>query len=204
MNGIIRRHATGILVAVGLVLGCAIPIFAQGRGGPGPRGDSDDGPRFLDRWGDRLELTDEQRQSMRDFFQASQVEARATRKEMMRLQHELRGVMLQDEPDAKAAQGLIEKIGSLRTQQEIKRFAHRMSMRSMLTPEQREKLPMGLGMGHGRGWDDDPGWRDGSRGRRGDRDCGRCDGCDRDGSRRGGRHGGHHGGHHGGGWDDEL
>ena len=132
-----------------------------------------DGPGIT-RLAARLDLSDEQVKAITGLHEQSREKNQALRKDMLRLRNELQGELLKDTPDAKAAKGLVAKIGDLRTQMQQNRMETRLAVRQQLTPEQRDKM---LLMGEGRGG-------------RGEREG------------RGGGHGhGQHGGHRGCGGD---
>jgi len=151
-----------------LVFALAGLALAQGPGG-GPRGAGrgpgpqaaweDDGPAHgIERLAARLDLTEEQVQAITGIQEQGRAKNQALRKDMMRLENELQGEMLKDSPDAKAAAGLVAKIGDLRTQMQQNRLETRLAVRQQLTPEQRDKMLL-AGGGFGRGG------RDAARGR---------------------------------------
>ena len=112
----------------------------------------------------RLDLSDEQVKAVSELQEQSRQKNQALRKDMLRLRNELKGELLKDTPDAKAAKGLVAKIGDLRTQMQQNRMETRLAVRQQLTPEQRDKM---LLMGEGRGG------RGGHEGRGGGRGHGR-------------------------------
>ena len=130
----------------------------------------------------RLGLTDEQEQAIAKLREEGRQERLADRKDMRRLRHDLQGVMLADEPDARAAEKLIGQIADLRAKMQVSRLRQHLAVRQLLTPAQRDRLPLG-----------GPGWFDGGDG---------FDGRDGFGGGRGGHDGrggpgwrGHRGGH---------
>jgi Spy/CpxP family protein refolding chaperone len=168
---------------------CAGLALAQGPGagrGPGPQAAwQGDGPaRGIEGLAARLDLSEEQVKAITEIQEQGRAKNQDLRKDMMRLQNELQGELLKDSPDAKAAAGLVAKIGELRTQLQQNRLEARLAVRQQLTPTQRDKMLLsgrgfgrgegdggrGPGRGHGRG----PGFGRGDcRGRGGD--CPRFD-----------------------------
>lgn len=138
----------------------AAPCLRMGPGADEP-GAGDRGPLA------GLDLTEEQGQAIAKLREEGRQERLADRKNMRRLRHDLQGVMLADEPDARAAEKLIGQIADLRAKMQMSRLRQHLAVRQLLTPEQRDRLPLG-----GPGWfdgRDDFGGRDGfgSRGGRG-------------------------------------
>jgi Spy/CpxP family protein refolding chaperone len=132
----------------------ALPTSAQppwaGEGGPGPHGRGGMGFGKLETLAAELELTDDQKADVEKIREEGRSEGLALRKQMMRFRHKLHGQLLEDEPDRQAVLLLAEQIGDLRTKLEIHRIEQRLSIRAVLTPEQRDEL-MTLGPRHGRG-----------------------------------------------------
>jgi Spy/CpxP family protein refolding chaperone len=129
------KTRTPILAALILVVAAA----AWAQPGPGPRGRGDD--EFPARLLERLDLTEAQTAAIAKTRDEARERGRETRKEMMRLRHELQGIMMQDQPDAAAAEKLIARMGELRTEQQVRRMQTRLAVRNQLTPEQRDRLP---------------------------------------------------------------
>ena len=172
-KNLVLAAATLLVLAVG---GLALAQGPHGGGGGAcdqARCDGD-GPG-IERLAARLDLSPEQVQAITALQEQGRTLNQSLRKDMLRLRNDLKGEMLKDAPDAKAAKGLVAKIGDLRTKMQQNRLDTRLAVRQQLTPEQRDKM---LLMGEGRGG-------------RGDREG------------RGGRGGhGRHGGHRGGGDGD--
>jgi Spy/CpxP family protein refolding chaperone len=150
--------------------------------GPGSRTSTMD---RMDRMAERLGLTEEQRSSIEKIQESARTAQIENRKKLMRLENDLRGEMLKDEPSKKAALDLVQQMGQVRTAMQTQRMETRFAVREVLTKEQRAKFFMGFegrrggdrgGRGHGarrgdgprmgrRGgqqWGDGPGlrWRD--------------------------------------------
>jgi len=134
-----------------LLLATASLAFAQ----PGARGAADrclaDGPGPLPgRLCDRLDLTGAQQEAIDGIREKGREAGLETRKQIIRLQNELEGLMLQDEPDSDGAEKLVRRIGELRTEQQVRRLQTRLEVRAQLTDEQRDRLIAMRGAG-GRG-----------------------------------------------------
>jgi Spy/CpxP family protein refolding chaperone len=113
------------------------------------------------------DLTDEQREAMGKLREDSQKALIPLQREMQRLQNDMRGEMLKDEPALSRMQDLTRQLGELRTRIQQQRLEQRFAMRRVLTQDQRDRLllqqPGGRGMGprmqqqHGRrGWGGSP------------------------------------------------
>lgn len=174
----------GLWLALAAILGMATVAAAQPAAAPeapaappclrmGPGADEPDpgdcGPLA------KLDLTEEQEQAIAKLREEGHKQRLADRKDLRRLRHDLQGVMLADEPDARAAEKLIGQIADLRAKMQVSRLRQHLAVRQLLTPEQRDRLPLG-----------GPGWFDG-------RDD--CDGHDGFGGRGGPGWRGHRGGH---------
>jgi Spy/CpxP family protein refolding chaperone len=179
-----RTLFTGALVlalAVGASLALAQgPGAGQGKGarhGQGRHGGCGDGRGpGLEMMTARLDLTAEQQEAIGKLQDEARARRLETRKEMMRLQNELEGELMKDEPGEKTVMGLAAKIGELRTAQQQSRLATRLAVREQLTPEQRDRmLTMRAGSGPRGGREHA---RHGGHGRSG----GHGRGCDRRGS----------------------
>ena len=183
------KTRTPILAALILVVAAA----AWAQPGPGPRGRG--GDEFPSRLLERLDLTEAQSTAIAKIRDEARERGRETRKQMMRLRHELQGIMMQDQPDAAAAEKLIEKMSEMRTEQQVRRMQTRLAVRDQLTPEQRDRMPLPGEGPRGRGPradrsgpDDGCGMRaDGCRHPSGGRGPGTCDGDGPHGPRGGNR-----------------
>ena len=158
MRSIARNAVMGLCVlAASGAFSAALALRGMMRGGPDA-----EMPR-LERLADRLDLAEKQIDQIKELREERLSERIELRKEMLRIQNELRGELLEDNPDADRVKKLAIKKGEIRTQMEIARLEHRLAMREILTPEQRDKLFMlrgpgmrgklhreGRGFGHGR------------------------------------------------------
>jgi Spy/CpxP family protein refolding chaperone len=144
-----------------LVAGMAL-AQSQGKGMKARRG-GQDGPgkgMRLEMMTKRLDLTDEQKESITALHEKGREEGLEIRKALMRLRHELEGELMKDDPSEKTLLSLNEKIGDLKTEMQANRLKTRLAVREELTPEQRDKmLVMGQKAKHG---------KQGKKGRRGD------------------------------------
>lgn len=173
---------TIIPLTVALVAILATAALAQGPGPRRGRGPAqEDGFPRLERLAARLDLTEDQVQAAQELREQGRAAGVERRKAIMRLQHDLQGEMLKDDPSAAKVAELTRKIGDLKTAAQVQRAENRLAFRKLLTPEQRDKmLASGPGRGHGPGRHGGPGARDGGGG---------CDGgcCGKGGPGRGHR-----------------
>lgn len=141
----------------------------------------------LEALADRLDLTDEQVDVITKLREEQVSDCAQLRKEMMRVRNEIRGEMLKDDPDLAKIKNLIAQKAEISGKLQVSRIEGRLAFREILTPEQRDLLPMlgraGKGgkffredrgyrrgrMGRDRGWRDRPGGR--GRFRSGSRQC---------------------------------
>lgn len=155
-----------------LLAALLLAVAAAAQPGPAPRGDAPDGFR-CGRMCEKLDLTDAQKDAVAKIREQAAAAQKTQRKEMARLRNELQGIMLQDDPDAKAAEKVIREMGDLRTEQRVRAMQTRLAIRAQLTPEQRDKLPLmgdgfgGFGGGGRHGGHGGRGFDDGCRGRGG-------------------------------------
>lgn len=152
------RYAIMGMAAGALLLGLALdtgPATAGDPGQRGPRWQREGAPRELGSKecdpGRFLDLTDEQRDKIREIREAGREETRAARKELLRLDNEIEGEFLQDEPSRDKLRNLTERAGEIRTQLQLAHLDQRLAIRGLLTPEQRDRALLRKGgPGHGR------------------------------------------------------
>ncbi len=171
-----------ILSLAVITLFSAGTVLAQGPGGNGGRGgpgrghgfgDGTRGPEHrLEFLAERLELTEEQVVAIKGIREAGQEKNQGLRKEMIRLNHDLEGELLKDEPSEKTALDLVKKIGALETEIESGRLQNRLEVRKQLTPEQRDKMLMMKDSFDGKRGRNGGGHMFGPRGHHGRGDCG--------------------------------
>jgi Spy/CpxP family protein refolding chaperone len=119
----------------------------------------------LERLADVLELSQDQIDRLEELRDQGFSQMADLRKEMARVDNDMRGEMLKDNPSEAALKKLVAKRSDIRGEMEMMQLEHRLAMRDILTQEQRDKLMMLRGSGRGRGaWG---GFGDGSRGFRG-------------------------------------
>lgn len=146
------RTLTGLALVAILALAAGTAL-AQGPGkgrrcgDEGPRGRGAGGR--IERMAEQLDLTDDQRAEIAGIREEGREQRLELRKRMMRLRNELHGEMLQDEPSRKKVLELNGKIGALRTEMQAQRLEHRLAIREKLTPEQRDRMLLATGRGHG-------------------------------------------------------
>ncbi len=144
----------GVLLLSSLMI---VPAMAQGNA-PDADGDFGFGRGFGKGHGqgfdhrfqmaEQLDLTDAQKDQMRDLRTKHQKEMIQRRADVKVARLELRE-LIRDAADRVTINSKVEQIGSMQTEIEKARVGHRLDARNLLTPEQREKfddMPM---MGHG-------------------------------------------------------
>ena len=151
-NSNFGRRSLVILSLAFITLISAGTVLAQGSGGHGKGRGAGSGPGFgdgargpehrLEVLAERLELTEEQIVAIKGIREAGQEKNQGLRKELMRLNHDLKGELLKDDPSEKTALDLVKKIGALETEMETGRLENRLEVRKQLTPEQRDKMLM--------------------------------------------------------------
>lgn len=133
-----------------------------------PDGERPLGPRLMK----ALDLTEAQAERIEALREDHRDSMKDRRKQMMRLRHELKGLMLEDDVDDAKVLNLTRKVGDMRTEFQVARAEMRLQVREVLTEEQRDRM---MAMKHrrgakGRGDDCEDGrGRKGRPGRQGDR-----------------------------------
>ena len=138
-----------LIVAVALLIPIAAWAQAQGdRGGmrrPG-RGDGMRGGMhgmrhggFMARWAD-LDLSDEQRDKIRDLHDAQARKAVQRRADIQLARLDLHKLMREERPNSASVSMAINNIARLHADGLKARFETHMQARALLTPEQRQKL----------------------------------------------------------------
>ncbi len=128
---------TKTILALTLILLAATALPALAQCGHAPR--DGEAPRF-ERMTRMLDLSEAQQAAIKKIREESRDEGLQTRKQIMRLRHELQGLMLEDDPDAGEAGKLIKRIGELKSEQQVRRMETRLAVRAELTDEQRDKM----------------------------------------------------------------
>lgn len=188
MKSISTKKMMTLTVATAVLLLAGSQALAQKCGGPHQRcgwGDGGFGPEArLERMAETLDLTEEQRQGIAAIQKKGREANRELGRQLERLENQLEGELLKDDPSEKTVLELTRKMGDLHTEMRTNSVSNRFAVRALLTPEQRDKM-LTQGTRHGRG-----------------HGCGDCDGAGRGGSQRLGRgHGRGHGLHQGQGRD---
>ena len=140
---------TFLAVAMSLVL--SMPVFAFGPGGGAGHGGGSRHHHDNAVWSS-LNLSDAQKAKMQTLQTAHWKDIRPNREKMFDKSVELRRLWLQENPDKDKILALQKEVRTLRDQLEDKATTHKLEIRKVLTPEQREKLVnsgWGKGMGFG-------------------------------------------------------
>jgi Spy/CpxP family protein refolding chaperone len=120
-------------------------------------------PRF-ERLADALGLSQDQMDQIKEMREEGLSQMADLRKQMARLNNDMRGEMLKDDPSADALRKLVIKRSDIRGKMEMMRIEHRLAMRDILTDEQLDRMMMFRGRGGRGGWG---GFGDAPRGFRG-------------------------------------
>jgi Spy/CpxP family protein refolding chaperone len=140
------------VVAVVLVLAAASPVLAQwghggrgwGRGdGFGMRGGGDAGPGFLgmlDRMGERLGITAEQRAQIESIVEESRPAIRELRQEIREARQEHRGICADGSFDEAAVRAFAEAQGQRHADLMVAKARKRSRVMAVLTAEQQHQL----------------------------------------------------------------
>ena len=129
------------------------PGFRRGCGLRQDRGfGRGDGPGILAK-AEALELTSEQIKKIKAMRLDMAKEMVKLRSELELKQLELKELMSVDEPEIRLIEAKIDEMAPLRTELQKNRIGHRLAVRDVLTPEQKEKLELmrGRGMRHHKG-----------------------------------------------------
>lgn len=91
---------------------------------------------------DRLNLTDEQKESFKQGMMSLQKELKPLRNELGELNARQKTLESADQPDFKSINKNLDKIGELKTEMAKIQVKNRLEMRAQLTDEQRMKFDM--------------------------------------------------------------
>lgn len=91
---------------------------------------------------DRLNLTDEQKESFKQGMMALQKDLKPLRNELGELNAHQKTLVSADQPDFKAINKNLDKIGELKTEMAKIQVKHRLDMRAQLTEEQKMKFDL--------------------------------------------------------------
>ncbi len=201
-----QKRTLFIVPIVLIVLASAGLATAQGHGlgqGKGQKkGCAGNGPagfgpgHRIEMMAHRLDLSDDQKNTIQGIFENSRQDGVEKRKDLMRLRNQLKGEMLKDSPSEKSVLSINSKMGALKTEMKALKLKTRLAVREELTSEQRDKMLVmgGFGGNDGHGKKGGQGKKGGHGGSHG---CGNCDGPGK-GARQGGG-----GFHHGGNFNNE-
>jgi len=121
---------------------CAAPAFAQ----PGPKPGDEGGPgghwieRLFDRNAERLHLDDATRARIRALAEAGRKETEPQREVLRRLHEQMHALLSADAPELAAVLSKADEIGQAETALQKQRLRTMLSIRALLTPEQRREL----------------------------------------------------------------
>lgn len=164
--------------AATLVIGLAVTSVSEAQQGRrGRRAPAPNDAGMVQRGLDRLDLSDDQRETIKEMRVAHRQQAVLRRGEMASLRAQLQAELMNDDLNESKVRSLSKQISDLRSEADAARLDHRLAMRKVLTPEQREKLQEmrmngprfgkrgGPGMHQGRGGRGGPGLHGGHHGR---------------------------------------
>lgn len=141
-----RKKWLSLSLAAALLLTAAAAI-AQPRRGPGRFGPPGHGPGAGPGAGllhgplaDRLELTDEQRDTIRGILEAQREAARPWHEDLQSLEGELESAIEAEPFDEEAVRALARQIADIRVELAVARARVAQEVRAVLDPEQRETL----------------------------------------------------------------
>jgi Spy/CpxP family protein refolding chaperone len=134
-----------LIVAVALLIPIAAWAQAQGPDGMRRHGRGQGvhgmrhGPGMMARWAD-LDLTDEQRDKIRDLHEAQARKAVQRRADIQLARLDLHRLMREERPNSASVSMAIGRIARLHEEGMKARFETHMQARALLTPEQRKQL----------------------------------------------------------------
>jgi len=140
-SGLRKRASWAVVAALSIPL--LVPLMAASE--PGPGGGRHFGPRphvgrMLEKHADELGLDEATLSQIRDVVANAREQSKAVRQAQRQEQRVLRELMAQPSPDRAAIMSQLEVIGQLRTELGKQRMGSWLEVRSLLTPEQLEKL----------------------------------------------------------------
>lgn len=140
-----KTRTTMILAALAVVIAATAATARPGKGagchdGPAGRGE---------RLEAMLDLSESQAAAVRTLREERREAGADRRKAIMKLEHQIRGQMLEDDPDQGELTKLLRRVGELKTEQKVDRMRMRLKIREILTEEQRDRLLLKRGK-HGK------------------------------------------------------
>ena len=114
------------------------PMAAAGCAGMGTMSEPGFGRPFLN---------DQQKARLDDLREEGRARQIEGRKALMRVQNDIRGEWMQEQPSMERLRAMAARVGEIETQMRIDRFEMRMRVRDILTPEQRDQMLLRGGMG---------------------------------------------------------
>ncbi len=127
-----------IALAVGVSLLFSSALASAQPGRPGP-------PWMRPEFVEKLELTDKQRDQVKDLFSGLEKKRIQLRADLQLKKLELREAMDSPDPDEGKVRKLAREMGSIRTNIHLTRIDQKLGLRKILTPEQLKQL-RGFGM----------------------------------------------------------
>jgi len=125
-----------VLIVMMVQAGWALAQGAKGVGYRGCNGRGSGGERMAE----CLDLTEEQQIAISEIRSEAQTANLDLRKNVQRLQNQLEGELLADNPTEKRVLDLAAKLDAVRAQQHANRLKMRLAIREQLTPGQRDKM----------------------------------------------------------------
>jgi Spy/CpxP family protein refolding chaperone len=127
-----------VVLMLGLLIAIALPLWAQPMPDP-PRGFSGCGPMMesCKPMLDELKLTPEQKKTFEEMALKHQKEMLPLRSALQAKRLDLRGEFMADNPNQSKINPIVDDIAKARAEIQKKQIAHRLEMRSVLTPEQK-------------------------------------------------------------------
>ena len=126
-----------ILLAVALGLACSATAWARS---PRPDGHGPDPGVFPDRLLEEVGVDQTKREEIATLSQTSEVRAGELHEQIHTARETLRGLLEQDSPDSDRVMNKVEEIGALEIEADKHRLTTMLSIRTLLTPEQRARL----------------------------------------------------------------
>jgi len=116
---------------------------------PGMMAGPPEGRPGIERMAQFLDLSKDQVQKIEKLRDEHLSRVAGLRRELLRVRNEIRAELLEDSPDVSAIEKLVAKKADIRSRIELERVEHRLAVRKVLTPEQRDKMFMLRGRGAG-------------------------------------------------------
>jgi Spy/CpxP family protein refolding chaperone len=135
-----RRTIIILTVTVACLAAAVAMAQGHGRGEGQGRGMRQGREGHFEMMVEHLDLTEAQQEAIETIREENQASNLALAKESSRLENELEGELLKDDPSEKVVLELNSKLGELRTEHKANGLKTRLAIRKQLTPEQRDKM----------------------------------------------------------------